>query len=81
MPTIARLNNLRICVFGGTREHRPPHCHLKGPNSDCKIDLITLEVTIGTYTKRDFADAQEWLSDPKNLADVLNVWRRLNERE
>ena len=81
MGTVARLNNSRICVFGGLREHPPAHCHLKGPDSNCSVDLGTCEPTKGRYSKKDLAEAKEWLSNADNYAAVVAEWRRLNERE
>lgn len=81
MTTVAQLSNSKLCVFGGTREHPPAHCHLKGPNSNCTIDLVTLEATRGTYSRKDLSEAIEWLSKPDNYAVTVNEWRRLNDRE
>lgn len=81
MTTVVRLANARLCVFGGLREHPPPHCHLKGPDSNCTIDLATLEPMKGTYSRKDFADARAWLSNSANHAAIVAEWRRLNERD
>jgi len=83
MSTVVRLNNsgLRLCVYGGQREHPPPHCHLTGPNSDCQIDLATLEPTKGHYERKDFEDAKAWRSVRGNYGVILAEWRRLNERD
>jgi hypothetical protein len=75
------LSNSNIYVYGGQAEHPPPHCHLRGPNSRCSIDLVTLEVTKGHYGRKDLQEALIWLSDANNNALVVNEWRRLNERE
>ena len=81
MTTVVTLTNSKISVFGGLREHPPPHCHLKGPDSNCSIDLATLEPTKGTYSRKDLAEAKEWLSKAENYASIVAEWRRLNERE
>ncbi len=81
MTVVAKLNNSKISVFGGQREHPPPHCHLKGPDSECSINLATLEPTKGKYSRKDLKEAIEWLSDGNNHAATVNEWRRLNERE
>jgi hypothetical protein len=79
MPTLVELSNSKIKVFGGQREHPPPHVHLKGPNSNCTIDLGTLEMTKGNSLRSDFDEAVEWLTE--NYTAAWNEWRRLNERE
>jgi Domain of unknown function (DUF4160) len=81
MTTLVRLNNCKIKVFGGQREHPPPHVHLKGPNTDCTIDLATLDVMKGDYSQSDLDEALEWLEEAKNYTAAWDEWRRLNERE
>jgi len=81
MTTIKQLSNCKITVYGGLREHPPPHFHLRGPNSNCTVDLATLEVMKGYYSKSDLNEALEWLDEPANYAAVANEWRRLNARE
>jgi len=76
---IAILSNAKISVFGGWREHPPPHCHLKGPNTNCTIDLATLEVMKGRYSRGDLKEAVDWLT--ANSGDAWKEWRALNERE
>ena len=76
----ASLDNAELYVFGGQAEHPPPHCHLRGPNSYCSIDLATLQVTKGHWKKTDLRQALDWLSDANNNALVVRKWRRLNER-
>jgi hypothetical protein len=78
---VARLSNCSLYVYGGLAEHPPPHCHLRGPNSNCSIGLATLEITKGRCKRADFNEAINWLSDAKNCAQVWGEWRRLNERE
>jgi hypothetical protein len=81
MTTLCELSNSKIKIFGGQREHPPPHCHLKGPNTNCSIDLATFEVTKGKYDRKDLSEALEWLAVAENYALVVNEWRRLNDRE
>jgi hypothetical protein len=81
MTTLTSLSNSKLKVFGGQREHPPPHLHLKGPNTNCTIDLATLEPTKGHYSRSDLNEALEWLGVAENYAAAVNEWRRLNERE
>lgn len=81
MSTLKELNNCKIKVYGGQREHPPPHVHLKGPNTNCTIDLATLETTKGHYSKSDLNEALEWLGNGDNYVAAIAEWRRLNERD
>ena len=81
MPTLKELNNCKIKVFGGQREHPPPHVHLMGPNTNCTIDLTTLAVIRGKYSRADLEEALDWLEVGDNYAAAIAEWRRLNARE
>jgi Domain of unknown function (DUF4160) len=80
VTTVVRLNNCRICIFGGQGEHPLPHFHLKGPDSKCSVDLVTLVPIKGHYSRKDLKEAREWLEVPENYTSVTCEWRRLNER-
>lgn len=81
MPSVARLSNSTLYVYGGQAEHPPPHCHLRGPNSNCSIELASLTVMKGECRRSDLEEAVAWLSDASNYARIMSEWRRLNERE
>lgn len=81
MPRIARLTNAALYVYGGQAEHPPPHCHLRGPESDCAIELAGLTVMKGRCRRSDLSEAVAWLSQPANYSVMMSAWRRLNERE
>jgi hypothetical protein len=81
MGTVCELNNCKLKIFPGPREHPPPHIHLKGPNTNCRINLATLEVMDGKFHRSDLKEAREWLDVPANYAAAVTEWRRLNERE
>jgi Domain of unknown function (DUF4160) len=75
----APLSNCKIYIYPG--DHNPPHFHLKGPDSRASVDMISLEVFAGKASKKDLAEVKEWAAKPENLAILITVWRRLNERE
>jgi hypothetical protein len=80
MPSIkAQLSNCKIYIYPG--DHNPPHFHMKGPNSNAQIDLVTLQVIKGAASKRDLDEAIAWVKKPGNLELLAAEWRRLNERE
>jgi len=45
------------------------------------VDMISLEVIAGKASKKDLAEVKECAAKPENLAVLVTVWRRLNERE
>ena len=55
------------------------HFHLIGPDTDVLIDLRTLQVMRGRYTRQALAEAVAWAAD--NLAILWAEWRRCNERD
>ncbi|WP_080900986.1 MULTISPECIES: DUF4160 domain-containing protein [Rhodopseudomonas] len=75
----AKLTNCKICIYPG--DHHPPHFHLRGPNSNALIDMVTLEVVIGRASRQDLDEARAWASQPEHLALLMSEWRRLNERD
>ena len=75
----APLSNCKIYIYPG--DHRPPHFRLRGPNSRASIDMVSLEIIAGKAAKADLAEVRHWAAQPENLAILISVWRRLNERE
>ncbi len=41
-PKMGKLGNLEIWIY--TRDHRPAHVHIKGPDIDAKIEIGTWKV-------------------------------------
>ncbi len=38
-PTLFRLGNIRVVIH--TKEHKPAHVHILGPDAEAKIELKT----------------------------------------
>jgi hypothetical protein len=76
VPRVASLTNVAVFVYAG--DHAPPHFHVLGPDTDAVIDIRSLRVTRGTYTRRDLAEAIAWAR--KNRRLLLTKWRELNAR-
>lgn len=77
MPTIIELRNCKIQMFAD--DHVPPHFHIFGADSNCIVDIATLEIIRGTCDKRDLDDALKWAVE--NM-DVLQAkWTEFNERD
>ena len=78
---LPQLSNCGIYVYGAPREHPPPHFHLLGPDTDCSVNIASRDVMKGHYSRKDLKEALDWIDDAINLAALVEVWRRLNERE
>jgi hypothetical protein len=76
MPRVASLTNAAVFVYAG--DHAPPHFYVLGPNTNAVIDIQTLRVTRGSYTRRDLAAAIAWAA--KNQGLLQAKWREINER-
>jgi len=56
MPRVdTPLTKASIYVYYG--DHAPPHFHVVGPDTDVLIDLRTLQVMRGRYTRQALAEA------------------------
>jgi len=78
MPRVdAPLTKAAIYVYYD--DHAPPHFHVLGPDTDVLIDLRTLQVMRGRYTRQALAEAIAWAAD--NLTTLWSEWRRCNERD
>lgn len=75
----AGLSNCKIYIYPG--DHNPPHFHIKGPNSNALVDLVTLSVIKGKASKKDLDEVIAWAKKAENQALLVAEWRRLNERE
>jgi hypothetical protein len=64
---IVRLSNCKICIYV-RGEYPPLHFHVRGPSA-------------GKISRNDLDEVRDWASEPSNLALLLEVWRRLHERD
>ncbi|WP_279358620.1 DUF4160 domain-containing protein [Methylobacterium indicum] len=77
MPTFHRFDGFRIEVR--SRDHNPPHFHMIGPDFHALVDIRTLQVIEGTYTRPALAETLAWAAGRTEA--LLAEWRRLNERD
>lgn len=77
MPTFHRFDSFRIDVR--SRDHNPPHFHMISPDHHALVDIQTLQVIEGTYTRKMLAEAIEWAAG--QTEPLMAEWRRLNERD
>jgi hypothetical protein len=78
MPSIHRLDNVTIYIYADD-DDGPPHFHIRGPDSDAKIAIETLQLMRGEYGRKDLAQAIAWAAD--NQALLRAKWKELNERD
>ena len=74
MPTIARFNGLKICIFPG--DHAPPHFHVMYQGTAFQVRLDNLQVLAGRANRRAFALAVEWAA--RNGQLLSNRWDEIN---
>lgn len=77
MPTFKRFHGFRVEVR--SRDHAPPHFHLIGPDFHALVDIRTLQVIEGTYSRIALAEVLAWAADHNDA--LLAEWSRLNERD
>lgn len=77
MPTFHRFARFRIEVR--SRDHNPLHFHMIGSDFHALVDIRTLQVIEGTYTRPALAEALAWAAGRTEV--LLDEWSRLNERD
>ncbi|MGA7488011.1 MAG: DUF4160 domain-containing protein [Xanthobacteraceae bacterium] len=77
MPSIHRLSNATIYIYPD--DEAPPHFHIRGPNSNVKVEIATLRVMRGEYRRSDLVEAIAWAND--NQALLRAKWKEFNERD
>ncbi|WP_425463391.1 DUF4160 domain-containing protein [Methylobacterium terricola] len=76
VPTFKKFDSFRLEVR--SRDHNPPHFHILSSDFHALVDIRTLQVIEGTYDRKALAEAVAWAVD--QTENLLNEWRRLNER-
>jgi Domain of unknown function (DUF4160) len=56
-----------------------PHFHVRGPDTNVKVRIETLQVMRGQFTGAAFAEAITWAAD--NLPLLREKWSEFNERD
>ncbi len=76
MPTLARIENLKIQMFAD--DHNPPHFHLVTPDHEALVQISDFQVLAGSIDRRDYEAAIAWAAENGNVLE--DTWKRLNER-
>lgn len=75
MPTLARLGNILIRVYG--EDHVPPHFHVVTPDGEAMVRIADLQVHAGSIDRRSLRVAIGWAA--RNIELLETEWRRLND--
>src|SRR5262249_47014697 len=54
---------------------------LRGANSNGSVVIATLELSAGKVSRNDLNEVRDWASEPADMALLLEVRRRLHERD
>lgn len=75
MPTVLREGRWAVWIF--TRDHGPPHVHVRGPSGEVKVALIPVGVQrIRGLTDREALEAFRLVAD--HSEHLLACWRRIH---
>jgi hypothetical protein len=75
-PRIAKFFNLDILIY--TKDHRPPHVHIKGPDVDVKIEIGTWKVIYSEgLTARALKKLVSFLKEIE--MDLMEAWNEIHE--
>ncbi|WP_264051684.1 DUF4160 domain-containing protein [Methylobacterium flocculans] len=77
MPNFKEFDSFRLEVR--SRDHNPPHFHIVGPDHHALVNIQTLQVIRGAFTRKMLAEAVTWAAE--NTEALMTEWRRLNERD
>ncbi|MFN4197900.1 MAG: DUF4160 domain-containing protein [Flavobacterium sp.] len=76
MPTIKIIDNVKIDMY--SRDHPPPHFHVKFAEYEELIEIETLETYAGKMPKVQRKKVTDWAVDNKEF--LLDIFNKLNPR-
>jgi uncharacterized protein (DUF885 family) len=75
-PTLFRLGNIRVVIH--TREHKPAHVHLIGPEAEAKIEIESWSILESHgFSAQALKKALEFLENHKD--ELLEAWKDIHE--
>ncbi len=75
-PRLAKLGNLEIWIY--TRDHNPPHVHIKSPDVDTKIELGTWKVVYSRgLNAKSLKKLVEFLKSIES--DLTEAWHEIHK--
>lgn len=69
---VARVNGLRFEIF--SREHAPPHFHVKGADIDAEFTIMTGELLKGTIDNRQKSVVEWWRKRSRDK--LIQFWNQ-----
>lgn len=75
MVTLYHARTWKITVYG--REHGVPHFHIEGRGFRCSIDIVTLELIIGSAPMSVLRSACAWADEHRT--ELIEKWLELNQ--
>ena len=76
MPTIKIIDAIKIDIY--SREHPPPHFHVKYAEYEELIEIETLNTYAGNIPKAQRKKVIDWAIDKKTF--LLSIFKQLNPR-
>lgn len=77
MGTVLRFKSVHFCVH--SREHQPPHVHVRGPGFHFRVSLLTIEILEDAVPlRKPFVDTILGLVEA-NRELFLNEWKKYHE--
>jgi len=71
-------SNIRVTIR--SRDHRPAHVHIIGPDCEAKISIESMEVIeCYGFTRKDMKAFIEYLKPRK--AELMEKWNEIHENE
>lgn len=75
MVTVFRTGKLKISIYA---DHAPPHFHVRTPEGDSVVDLMSLVEVAGNANRKVLNQAIAWAFQEENRRLLEETWRRLN---
>jgi hypothetical protein len=75
MPTLQRFGSVSARIAD---DHRPPHCHIVGPDFQVLVRISDLTIIAGEARPTEIAEALAWAKSHQEMLALK--WVELNER-
>lgn len=76
MPTVKTIDNIKIDIY--SRDHPPPHFHVKFAEYEELVVIETLDTYAGKMPKVQRKKVTDWATDNKQF--LLEIFNKLNPR-
>lgn len=75
MPTVLDLFGLKFIIF--TRDHLPPHCHVKSANGSAKFEIEERVILVESTLKPKELKLAEYVLE-ENLENIQQAWKNIH---